>query len=321
MTGPAATRTAYRDRLLGLMTDNPRIVCVDTDTGLFTGADFGIAASRYIDLGIAEHTAMGVSAALAAAGWLPFVNTMATFASTRALEAVKINIAQTGVPVRIVATHAGVAAGHLGPTHHALEDIAVMRALPNMTVVVPADAEAAASAVEQAAELPGPVYVRLGRKPTPALPGGLEPARIGRLQPLLAGGEVLIVGCGPHPVLASLAAAEMLRLEGIAAGVLNAHTVKPFDTGTLLAHAASAVLVVTVEEHRTSGGLGGAVAEALCDSLPRRLLRIGLPDVLMPVSGSPEYLLGLHGLDASTIASRVLTALRTAAIMPTRSAP
>ena len=313
MTGAAATRTAYRDRLLRLMRTDPRVVCVDTDTGLFTGADFTPAASRYIDLGIAEHTAMGVSAALAAAGWLPFVNTMATFASTRALEAVKINIAQTGLPVRIVATHAGVAAGHLGPTHHALEDIAVMRALPSMTVVVPADAAAAELAVEQSADLPGPVYIRLGRRPTPALPGGLEPPRIGRLQPLLAGGEVLIVCCGPHPVLASLAAAETLRLAGIQAGVLNAHTVKPFDTGTLLMHAASAALVVTVEEHRTTGGLGGAVAEVLTEFLPRRLLRIGLPEMLMPVSGSPEYLLELHGVDASTIAARVLTTVQAAA--------
>lgn len=311
MTETGATRTAYRDCLLALMSTDPRVVCLDTDTGLFADRDFATAADRYIDLGIAEHTAMGVSAALAAVGWMPFVNTMATFASTRALETVKINIAQTGLPVRIMATHAGVAAGHLGPTHHALEDIAVMRALPNMTVVVPADARAAASVVEQTANLAGPVYVRLGRKPTPALPGGTEPPKIGQIQELRPGGEVLIVCCGPDPVLASLAAAAELGQSGIAAGVLNAHTVKPFDTETLLARAAPAALVVTVEEHRTVGGLGGAVAENLAECLPRRMLRIGLPEVLMPVSGNPEYLLGLHGLDAGAIASRIRAALRT----------
>jgi transketolase len=309
MTELGATRTAYRDRLLALMGTDPRVVCLDTDTGLFAGRDFATAADRYIDLGIAEHTAMGVSAALAAVGWMPFVNTMATFATTRALEAIKINIAQTGLPVRIMATHAGVSAGNLGPTHHALEDIAVMRALPNMTVVVPADASATASVVEQTASLAGPVYVRLGRKPTPALPGGLEPPRIGQIQELRPGGDVLIVCCGPDPVLASLTAATELGQADIQAGVLNAHTVKPFDAETLLARAAPAALVVTVEEHRRAGGLGGAVAEILAECLPRRMLRIGLPDMLTPVSGSPEYLLSLHGVDACTITSRICSAL------------
>lgn len=309
MTGPAATRQAYHDRLLTLMASHPRVVCVDTDTGLFTAADSAAAGDRYIDLGIAEHTAMGFCAALAAQGWMPFVNTMATFASTRALEAVKINIAQNGLPVRIMATHGGVAAGHLGPTHHALEDLAVMRTLPHMTVVVPADAAAAASVVEQTADLDGPVYVRLGRKPTPGLPGDPRPPRIGQIQSLRDGDEVLIVCCGPHPVLESLAAAQELGRAGVAAGVLNAHTIKPFDAETLLTRAESAALVVTVEEHQVAGGLGGVVAELLAECLPRRLLRIGLPETLAPVCGSPEYILKLHGLDAGQITARVRAAL------------
>jgi len=302
-------RQAYHDRLLALMATHPRVVCVDTDTGLFTAADRAAAGDRYIDLGIAEHTAMGVSAALAAQGWMPFVTMMATFASTRALEAVKINIAQNGLPVRIMATHGGVAAGHLGPTHHALEDLAVMRALPHMTVVVPADAAAAASVVDQTADLDGPVYVRLGRKPTPGLPGDPRPPRIGQIQPLRDGDEVLIVCCGPHPVLESLAAAAELGQAGIATGVLNAHTLKPFDAETLLTRAAPAALVVTVEEHRVAGGLGGVVAELLAERLPRRLLRIGLPEALAPVCGSPEHILKLHGLDAGQITARVRAAL------------
>ncbi len=277
------TRQAYHDRLLALMATHPRVVCVDTDTGLFTAADRAAAGDRYIDLGIAEHTAMGVSAALAAQGWMPFVTMMATFASTRALEAVKINIAQNGLPVRIMATHGGVAAGHLGPTHHALEDLA--------------------------ADLDGPVYVRLGRKPTPGLPGDPRPPRIGQIQPLRDGDEVLIVCCGPHPVLESLAAAAELGQAGIATGVLNAHTLKPFDAETLLTRAAPAALVVTVEEHRVAGGLGGVVAELLAERLPRRLLRIGLPEALAPVCGSPEHILKLHGLDAGQITARVRAAL------------
>src|SRR6185437_246503 len=172
--GPASRATAarhvYRDRLVTLMAADPRVVCVDTDTGLFTGTDFGPAAGRYLDLGIAEHTAMAAAAAMARAGWVPFVNTMSTFAGTRALESVKINIAYNELPVRIFATHGGVAAGHLGFTHFALEDLAVMRALPGMAVVVPADASATASVVEQSAAIGGPLYVRLGRKATAPLP-------------------------------------------------------------------------------------------------------------------------------------------------------
>lgn len=311
MTEHVATRQAYRRELLALMAADPRVVCVDTDTGLFTEADAQALGARYLQLGIAEHTAMGAAAALAAAGWRPFVNTMATFAATRALEAVKVDIAQNALPVRLVATHGGVAAGHLGPTHYALEDLAIMRALPHMTVVVPADAAATASVITQAAALDGPVYVRLGRKPTAALPDGLEAPRIGVIQALREGDDVVIVCCGPHPVFASLAAADELGSAGIRAGVLNAHTLKPFDVIALLSRASAATLVVTVEEHRTTGGLGGVVAETLAERMPRRMLRIGLPDALAPVSGSPDHILELHGLEPREIAARIRNALET----------
>lgn len=314
MTDLAATRHAYRDRLLTLMSSDPRVVCLDTDTGLFTGVDFGAASDRYIDLGIAEHTAMTVAASLAAAGWMPFVNTMAAFASSRALEAIKINIAYNGLPVRIMATHGGVAAAHLGFTHYALEDLAVMRCLPNMTVVVPADARATASVVEQTAAIEGPVYVRLGRKPTPVLPENLPPPRIGQIQRLRDGDDVVIVCCGPHPVLASLRAADALGEAGLRAGVLNAHTLKPFDHAALLASTSRAELVVTVEEHRPAGGLGGVVAETLAEGGPRRMLRLGLPDVLAAGGGSQEQILERHGLRSADIAAQVLSALESTSL-------
>ncbi len=304
-----AARYAYRDRLLALMTTDPWVVCVDTDTGLFTGADFGAAAPRYFDLGIAEHTAMAAAAAMAASGWIPFVNTMATFASTRALESIKINIAYNQLPVRIMATHGGVSAGHLGFTHYCLEDLAVMRSLPGMTVVVPADAAATCSVVEQTAAIEGPVYVRLGRRPTPPLPDGVPPAVIGSLQQLRAGDDVLFVCCGPHPVHGGLAAAELLADAGISAAVLNAHTLSPFDEQALVSYASDAALVVTVEEHRVRGGLGGLVAEVLAAHLPRRVLRLGLPDVLAPGVGSQEQILERHGLGAADLAARVRAAL------------
>jgi transketolase len=308
-TAHAATRHAYRDRLVALMATDPTVVCLDTDTGLFTGTDFGLAGARYVDLGIAEHTAMAAAAAMARAGWVPFVNTMATFATTRALESVKINIAYNGLPVRIMATHGGVAAGHLGFTHFALEDLAVMRALPGMTIVVPADANATVSVVEQSTAIEGPLYVRLGRKATAPLPDGTEPAVIGQIQRLRPGDDVVIVCCGPLPVLAGLDAAGRLAAGGIGACVLNAHTLCPFDRAALLESAARAALVVTVEEHRTRGGLGGLVAEVLAESVPRRLLRIGLPDVLAPGVGRHEEILQRHGLDADGITARVRAAL------------
>jgi transketolase len=328
-----ASRHAYRDRLVALMAAHPRLVCLDTDTGLFAGVDFAAASLRYLDLGIAEHTAMGAAAALAADGWMPFVNTMATFASTRALESVKINIAGNRLPVRIMATHGGVAAAHLGATHYALEDLAIMRTLPHLTVVVPADAAAAASVVDQSLDLDGPLYVRLGRKATPDLPEGLpgvQPAVIGQIQRLRDGADVVIVCCGPHPVLAALQAAQELALLGISAGVLNAHTIQPLDRLTLLRAVVATTLVITVEEHGTQGGLGGAVAEVLAETTPRRVLRVGLPATLEPGAGSQDDILERHGLRPSRIAALARTALESTALestalehtsSPTRSTP
>ena len=303
MTEPA-TRHAYRDQLVRLMADDQRLVCLDSDTGLFGGVDFGAATARYLDLGIAEQTLMGVAAGMAAAGWLPFVNTMATFASTRALEAVKIDIAYNAVPVRIVATHGGVSAGHLGPTHHALEDLAVMRTLPNFTVVVPVDARATESIVRQAARLPGPVYLRLGRKATPPVPGLPLPV-LGRIQRLLPGRQVVLISCGPLPTTAAAGAAGLLAADGIEAGVLHAHTLAPFDTATLAGAVGDAELVVTVEEHWRTGALGSAVAETLCEIAPRRLLRIGLPDRFVDVVGTPEQILEHHQVSPAGVAGRV----------------
>lgn len=295
-----ATRHAYRDRLTALLREHPRLVCLDTDTGLFTGADFGPAADRYLNIGIAEHHLMGMAAGLAASGFIPFVNTMATFAATRALEAVKLDIAYPGLPVRIMATHGGLAAGHLGPTHQSLEDLAVMRTLPNMTVLVPADAAATEAMVEQSVTLPGPAYIRLGRKATPALPEETGQPRIGEAQLLRDGSDVLIVCCGPHPVHAALAAAG-----DVGAAVLNMHTVKPLDVARLRAAAAGKWLVVTVEEHWRAGGLGSAVAEALSESMPVKVLRIGVDDTFVRWAGDHDALAEAHGLTAQAILAAI----------------
>jgi transketolase len=308
-----ATRIAYRDRMIEVLARHPRVVCLDTDTGLFNGVELGAGADRYVNLGIAEHNAMAMAAGLAASGFNPFVNTMATFAATRTAEAVKIDIAYNGLPVRIMATHGGLSAGHFGPTHHSLEDIAIMRTLPNMTVVVPADAAATESFVDQAVDLPGPLYLRLGRKPTLPLPlpPDAPPPRIGAAQVLRTGRDVLLVACGPHPVLAALAAADRLAADGLAATVLNMHTVKPLDLDSLLRHAAGTALVVTVEEHWRSAGLGGAVAEALAEHAPARVLRVGVDDTFATVVGDHDRLIDHYGITAETVVTRIHSALST----------
>jgi transketolase len=310
MTEPArSTRHAYRDHLVAMMAADPKVVCLDTDTGLFSGVDFGPATERYLNLGIAEHNLMGVAAGLAASGWVPYVNTMAAFAASRAAEAVKIDIAYNGLPVRIVATHAGLSAGHLGPTHQSLEDLALMRMLPNMTVLVPGDPDAVIALLDQAAPLPGPVYLRLGRKAGPALPAAAGSPTLGRLQQLREGRRVLAIATGTHPVLRTLAAAEALAAEGIDVAVWQAHTVKPFDVGTLLAQAEAAELVVTVEEHWRTGGLGSTVAELLSESLPRPVRRVGWPDAFVSTVGTPEELLDEAGICLTGIVRTIRTAL------------
>jgi transketolase len=308
MTAPA--RVAYRDLLIKLMASDPRIYCLDTDTGLFAGADFGAAAGRYVNLGIAEHNLMGVAAGLAASGKIPFVNTMATFATTRALEAVKIDIAYNRLPVRIVATHGGLAAGHLGPTHHSLEDLAIMRTLPGFTVVVPADSAAAQEAVLQTLDLPGPAYIRLGRAATPPIDRG--PTEIGRAQRLRDGSDIAIFACGPYPALSALGAAEELAGQGIEAAVINLHTVKPLDTGALLAEARRMPALISVEEHWRAGGFGGLIAETLCDHAPTRLTRIGMPETFVELAGDQGYLLDHYRITSKDITAAALALLAAA---------
>lgn len=303
-----STREAYRDLVAELLPGDERLVCLDTDTGLFAGVDLGSASHRYINLGIAEHTLMGAAAGLAREGRMPIVNTMAAFAASRAVEAVKLDIALNNLPVRIAATHSGVSAGHLGPTHHALEDLAVMRTLPNMTVVVPGDAAGTEDLFRQALDRPGPVYLRLGRGASPALPPG-PPPRLGEAQVLRRGLDITIAACGPYPTLAALEAADLLRRDGIAAAVLHVHTVKPLDVPTLAAWASATGVVITVEEHWCSAGFGAAVAESLAEILPVLVHRVALPDTFVSVAGGQRYLLDRAGITSRAVAARAVAAL------------
>ncbi|MGW7528439.1 transketolase family protein [Streptomyces sp. NPDC054783] len=279
-------RVAYRATLLELARADSRIWCLDSDMGGLEKQFQTVLPEQYVDLGIAEANLMSVGAALAGTGILPFVNTMAAFASARALEQVKIDIAYHRLPVRIVATHSGLSAAHLGPTHHAQQDLAVMRSLPNMTVMTPADAGETVRMVNAAAYLPGPVYIRLGRGPTDPVYHGEAGFTVGKAVQLRAGCDVTIIAAGSYPVLFALEAAEQLAEQGVEAAVLNMHTIKPLDLTTVVRAASNTAGIVTVEDHALLGGLGGAVTEAVAEHQPTRVLRVGVSDAFSSRPGS-----------------------------------
>ncbi|MDN3264943.1 transketolase C-terminal domain-containing protein [Streptomyces sp. CSDS2] len=305
-----SSREVYRDLLVEFLNADERVVCLDSDTGLFNGVDFGKGAERYVNLGIAEQNLMGAAAGLARSGRTPYVNTMATFATTRALEQLKLDIALNDLPVRIAATHGGLSAGHLGATHHALEDLAVTRLLPNLTVLVPTDAATTAELLRQAQELPGPVYIRLGRNATPDLPYDAPPVELGKAQRLREGDALTLVATGPYPVHLALEAASALDAAGVATTVLNLHTIKPLDTEALVAAARTSRAVVTVEEHWVSGGLGSAVAETIAElGLPVPVRRIGVGDRFAAGTGGQTHLLERNGITAEAIVAAATEAL------------
>jgi len=297
-TYAGACREHYRRVLLDLARADRRIMCVDSDMG---GLEDGFAAhlpEQYVNVGIAEANMMGVSAGLAAAGRIPYVNTISTFAATRACEQMKIDIASNNLPVRVVVTHGGLSAGHYGPTHHALEDVAIVRTLPNMTVIVPADAVETELALRSTVDLPGPVFIRLGRAETPLVHLAPYDFAVGRAVPLRPGDDVTIVASGPIPTHLAVEAHERLAASGIGARVLGMHTVKPIDVDALVAAAGSTAGIVTVEDHVRTGGLGGAVCEVVSEHRPCRVHRLGVGDAFFDVVGSELEL--LHDAGVST---------------------
>jgi transketolase len=301
-----SAREAYRRALLELARSDPRILCLDSDTGGLEDTLGAELPGQYVNVGIAEATLVSAAAGLAAAGRIPFVNTMAGFATLRAGEQLKLDVAGSGLPVKVVATHAGLSAGHFGPTHHALEDLAVVTALPGITVLVPADTVETVLAVRAAAALPGPVYVRLGRGETPRVHPGPFELEVGRALVLRQGGDVTLAATGPHPVLLALEAAGRLRSDGIAARVLDVHTLRPLDVEALVAASRETGGVVTIEEHGPHGGLGGAVAETLAERAPCPVLRVAASMDVRDRVGGQEVLLREAGVDLD----RVLEAAR-----------
>ena len=267
---------------------------------------------RHLIEGISEAHIIGMSAGLAMEGFVPYVNTIATFLTRRCYEQVAVDLCLHNLPVRLIANCGGLVYAPLGPTHQAIEDIAIMRALPNMTVVCPADADEAARLMEQTLDWPGPIYIRLARGGDAVVSRAEHGFQIGRAIMMRQPGDVLMVTTGIM-LQRALAAADLLAVQGIRAGVLHMHTVKPLDIDTLLSAIRGIRLVVTLEEHVPSGGLGSAVAEALIDKLGQGLpamLRLSLPDRFMHNYGSQDSLLKLHVLAPNSIVAAVERAVR-----------
>lgn len=296
------SREVCRRALAGLARADPRIMCVDSDVGGLED-HFADLPDQYVNVGIAEANLIGTAAGMAAAGLIPFAHTLSGFAAARACEQIKVDVAGNNLPVRIVVTHGGLSAGHYGPTHHAAEDLGIMRMMPNLTVLVPADAVEAEQALLASVDHPGPVFLRLGRDATPLVHREPCDFRIGRAAVLAAGDDVTLVAAGPYPVLMAVEAAETLAAEGIGARVLDMHTIKPLDTGALLRAAEETRGIVTVEDHLVVGGLGGAVCETLAARRPCPVRRVGVPDRFSDLVGDELHLLEAAGITAQRIAA------------------
>ena len=301
-----ATRESYGNALAELGAQNPNIVVLDADlagatkTGIFKKA----FPERHIDCGIAEGNMMGVAAGLATCGKIPFASSFAMFAAGRAFEQVRNSIGYPPLNVKIGATHAGISVGEDGATHQCNEDIAIMRTIPGMTIICPADDVEARAAVKAAAEYVGPVYMRFGRLAVPVINDEANyKFEIGKGITLKEGKDVTIIATGLE-VNESLEAAKLLEADGISAEVINIHTIKPLDKELVVASAKKTGKVVTVEEHSVIGGLGGAVAEALSEEAPTKMLRIGMMDKFGQ-SGPAKALIEYYGLDGKSIYEKV----------------
>lgn len=305
-----ATRDAYGKALVELGDKNDKVVVLDADlaaatkTGMFKKAH----PEKFFDCGIAEGNMMGVAAGLAASGYTVFASTFAMFAAGRAYEQVRNSIAYPHLNVKIGATHAGISVGEDGASHQCCEDIALMRAIPGMTIINPADDIETRAAVLAAADYDGPVYMRFGRLAVPRIFDENYKFEWGKAVVLNEGADVTICATGLM-VGEAIEAQKILAEQGISAEIINVHTIKPLDSETILRSAAKTGAVVTAEEHNIIGGLGSAVAEAVCEGgKPVPVVRLGVNDIFGK-SGPAVELLHIFGLDAQNIVEKAKQAI------------
>ena len=296
-----ATRAAYGHALKTEVYKNPNVVVLEADLGNATKSNAfkEVAPERYFNMGISEQDLIGTAAGFAAAGKIPLASTFAVFATGRAFEQVRNSVCYPKLNVKICATHAGLTVGADGGSHQAIEDISLMRTLPNMTVINPADAKEAEAAVLAAIDYQGPVYIRLGRAETKDIHDDSYHFEWGKAEVLRQGSDVSIFATGIMTAKA-LDAAETLAKQGVQAEVINVHTIKPLDEETVIASAKKTGKVVTAEEHSIIGGLGSAIAEVLARQCPTKQAFVGVQDSFGE-SGSPDDLLEKYGLTAEVI--------------------
>lgn len=311
-----AMRDAWADTLCELATLNPDLVVLDGDLASSTRADRFATAhpDRFLQMGIAEQNMVGAAMGLATLGYVPWLSSFGVFFTHRAADQVRMLVAQTHANVKIGAAYTGLLTGLTGKTHQDVEDLAIMRAMPGMTVIAPGDATECVAAVLWATATPGPVYLRLARDAGPDLFDAAYRFELGRVIPLREGSDVLIVSTGMQSARC-LAAATLLDAQGVAAGVLHVPSVKPVDAAAIAAAARSVPLVVTAEEHSIIGGLGGLVAEILGEREPRRIARIGIEDT-WGESAPNAFLLDRHGLSPERVAERVMRELTKGTVSP-----
>ena len=301
MTG-IPQRNYYGKALAELAAEDPRVVVMDADlAGSTKTSDFQkVCPERFVEVGIAEQNMIGIAAGLAASGKVVFASTFGVFATGRCWEQIRLACAYPKLNVKVCATHCGITVGEDGASHQALEDMAIMRTLPNMTVLCPADAYEAFAATKALAEFDGPAYMRMGRADFPVVTEEGEPFVIGKAKLMREGSDVTLIGCGQMTALC-LQAAEMLEAEGVSAEVLNISTIKPLDSEAIVASVSKTGCCVTAEEHSIVGGLGSAVCEVLAESRPAPVERVGTMDTFGE-SGKPDELMARYGLTAEHIA-------------------
>jgi transketolase len=305
-----SNRQIFRHALARFAEQDPRLVLLEADLG--GGGDPFEARhkGRYFNLGICEATMLDMACGMAHVGHVVFAHTFAPFGAMRACEQVRLAMAYPQANVKLVCDYGGISGAFFGPTHQAIEDLAILRAMPGMTVFSPADGLETILATRAMIEHDGPVYMRLGRNRVSRLEEHRGGFALGQALCFREGSDVGLIAHGEVGVSIALEAAQRLEGQGVSARVVNMHTLKPLDEAAILETAERTRLLVTVEEHNILGGLGGAVCETVCEhGLGRRVLRIGIQDRYDPLAGSHESLLHGHGLDGAAVAGRILDAL------------
>jgi transketolase len=300
-----ALRDVFGDTLVSLGWTNPNVVVLDADLANSTKADkFAMAyPDRFLQMGIAEQNFVGVAVGLASLGFVPWLSTFTVFFTHRAVDPIRMLVAQTHANVKIGAAYSGLLTGLTGKTHQDVQDIAIMRAMPEMTVLAPADAIEGEAMIRWATDFQGPVYLRLARDASPNLFDEKYGFALGKTYLLREGADVLMISTGPQSGRC-LKAAELLQGEGISAGVLHVPSIKPVNKEEIVSAAEKAKLVITVEEHTIYAGLGGLVAEILSEASPRKVVRFGIED-RWGESAPNDYLLDLFQVSAPRLVERI----------------